>query len=188
MQKKDYDLLELFFIFFISFGLVFIIHLSRIYVLLGAALIIIFLIVLRKERLSKYGVTMNKWKSSLKASLAISIIAVVMLFFIKHFADINTSEFSLWWLVPYIFISVPLQEFVFRGYTQTRLEEATINRSETIILTSFAFAIFHFPSTSLIAMTFVIGLIWGYLFEKYKTLSGSFVSHAILGTYILTNI
>jgi|SRR3989344_3562863 len=188
MQKRDYDLLELFFIFFISFGLVFLFNISIMYVLLGASVIIIFLVFLRKEKLDKYGVTKNHWKNSVKLSLMISIAAVIFLFFVKPFVDINLAEFSLMWLLPYIFISVPLQEFVFRGYVQTRLKEATINRTETIVLASFAFAIFHYPSTSLIVMTFIIGLIWGYIFERYKSLSGSFISHVILGTYILTSI
>ena|SRR3989344_4240258 len=188
IKKRHYNLLELFFIFFVSFGLVFLFNIERMYVLLGAAVIIIFLIFLRKERLNKYGVTKNQWKDSVKLSLVISVAAVIFLFFIKPFVEINLAEFSLVWLLPYIFISVPLQEFVFRGYVQTRLSEATINRTETIVLTSFAFAIFHFPSTSLIVMTFIIGLIWGYIFERYKTLAGPFISHVILGTYILTSI
>src|SRR3989344_3550542 len=172
MQKKDYDLLELFFIFFVSFGLVFIFNLERVYVLFSVSALIIILIILRKQGLQKYGLSLKQWKESMKLSLIISVVALAFLVFIKPFADIGLDKFSLWWLIPYIFISVPLQEFVFRGYTQTRLADATVNKAETIILTSFAFAIFHFPSTSLVAMTFIIGLIWGYLFNKYKTLTG----------------
>ena len=188
MQKRYYDLLELFFIFLVSFGLVFLFQISTVYVLLGAAVIIIFLVFLRKEKLEKYGVTKNHWKESIKLSLMISIAALIFLFFIKPFVDINLAKFSLMWLLPYIFISVPLQEFVFRGYVQKRLGEATINRTETIVLASFAFAIFHYPSKSLIVMTFIIGLIWGYLFEKHKTLAGPLISHIILGTFILTSV
>ena len=87
----------------------------------------------------------------------------------------------------YIFLSVPLQELVFRIGLQGFLQQIFSNRRTMwtpIILTNFLFCSMHVIISPYFALAvFIPGLVWSWLFAKFHNIIGVWVSHAIVGVY-----
>jgi membrane protease YdiL (CAAX protease family) len=98
--------------------------------------------------------------------------------------SVPNENFIAYWLV-----SVPLQEFLFRGYVQSVLRKF-LKPLNTALLASALFAAMHFFNPVpymlvLVTTTFASGLAWGLAYEKERNLIGPIVSHEILGTIML---
>lgn len=84
-------------------------------------------------------------------------------------------------LVFYFAISIPLQEFVFRGYTLVALERWTKNWIVAVILSSTIYAFFHFHYTWKLALAvFPLGLLFGYIKHRTHSLVYAAIAHAIV--------
>jgi uncharacterized protein len=85
--------------------------------------------------------------------------------------------------IMYIFISVPLQELVFRSLCVWRCSLSWRNQWFIIIFTSLNFAFYHiiFNNWQLVIGTFLLSLYWSYWYFKQKDIWTIMVSHALLG-------
>lgn len=84
-------------------------------------------------------------------------------------------------LVFYFAVSIPLQEFVFRGYTLAALERWTKNWSVAVILSSTVYAFFHLHYTWKLALAvFPLGLLFGYIKHRTHSLVYAAIAHAIV--------
>ncbi len=93
------------------------------------------------------------------------------------------AGYLFYWLV-----SIPLQEFLFRGYAQGMLRNK-LPVVQMVLLVSVMFGLSHYfaetPHTLiLMTTTFFAGLAWGYAYEKERNLIGPIFSHLVLGTLI----
>lgn len=86
-------------------------------------------------------------------------------------------------IIAYCLFSVPLQEFIFRGFYISRLEIATKSRAFMIVFTALAFGLMHGPfnSVALVVGTFLIGLFYGWYFLRYRDLPALILSHSLVG-------
>lgn len=95
----------------------------------------------------------------------------------------HKSHFNLLILV-YIAL-VPIQEFVARGCLQGALRNFFLakNRAFLAIITSnLIFALFHGLKTFTFAFAaFLLGIFWGWIYERQKTIIGPSISHALVG-------
>ncbi|MCB9298332.1 MAG: cyclic nucleotide-binding domain-containing protein [Lewinellaceae bacterium] len=88
-------------------------------------------------------------------------------------------------LIIFYIILAPVQELIIRGVLQSvlqRLFEGRYAGIKAILLTNLLFSGFHLHFNPLFAVvTFIPGLLWGYLFYKQGSLVGVSVSHIIIG-------
>lgn len=91
--------------------------------------------------------------------------------------------FGLAHALYYVLLSVPLQEMLFRGLLQTRLE-GLVRPWLAVSIASLAFGLAHLPDAILTALTIPAGLAWGYSFHRRRNLAGPVTSHACLGLYL----
>lgn len=84
----------------------------------------------------------------------------------------------------YVLISAPLQEFVFRSLMFRELN-IYLNRDWIKVLLSaviFSFAHYAYRDLSVLLMTFVAGLLWGFVYLKRPNFWAVAASHAVVGT------
>lgn len=132
----------------------------------------------------RFGLTTNHFRDSLKYNLLITFAGICILTALGFLAGFKSFSLDIRWLVFYLFVSVPLQELIFRGFLQTRLYR--IGEIKAIVLASAAFSAIHFSNILLVMLTLAAGLSWGYSFWKKPNLFGPIMSHFILGTYLFT--
>lgn len=82
---------------------------------------------------------------------------------------------------------VPIQEFVFRGIIQGRLQEFLLGRHKVmraILISNLPFSMIHLHlSFSLAFFAYLSGLFWGWLYSKQKNLIGCSIHHFIVGAW-----
>ena len=142
---------------------------------------------------SEMGITT---KSSLKSvkdvskfTFALFVVGAGLYFlgFGERFNPTETIDFYLF----YIFISSPIQEFLYRGALLKMFAELKINPKRQVIFSSLLYSFTHIIYKDLLTLviTFVLGIIWCHYYQKTKNLLGVSASHAVLGALtILTGI
>ncbi len=87
------------------------------------------------------------------------------------------------WLLIFVFTNAFGEELLFRGLF-LRSHERMVGSRGSVLITALVFAMIHFgvgytPNTlGFVALTFVLGVIWGYLVKKTGSLWGSIIFHA----------
>jgi membrane protease YdiL (CAAX protease family) len=103
---------------------------------------------------------------------------------INTYAQYLYLEHPLAWGIFFVAILPPIfEELAFRGYLFNLLKRVT-NARNTIIATSFLFALVHFSFISIIWI-FPFGLLLGYLRNKYNTLWLGMIIHFIHNLIVL---
>ncbi len=87
----------------------------------------------------------------------------------------------------YIFLSVPIQEIIFRGFYITRLELISKNHLFLMLFSSLIFALLHLPfhSISIIIGTFILGLYTAYCFIHQRNIWVPCIIHASMIYFVL---
>ena len=116
---------------------------------------------------------------SLVTFILIVIGIILSSFKISRFQPSETLSFYLF----YIFISSPIQEFLYRGALTSILQQINFRKSSIILTSSILYSLAHLGYKDLITciLTFLIGLLWHQKYLKTKNLTGVIISHAILG-------
>jgi hypothetical protein len=164
------------------------------FVFIGGSIAIIFGDPLPME---EFGLTLRNYKRSLYESLGVTIPLLLLTLFIKYqlltrtalFPDgklISLTYFDGSYLV-YLLIA-PLQEFIARGVFQEALHRLIASRYNSlwaILITSLLFGAFHIhQSISLAFLAITMGIIWGGLYLRHRTLIGIALSHFLIGTWL----
>ena len=151
---------------------------------------------------STYGITLKDWKRKSLEALAWSIPLLVAIVAAKAWMVGNvpsmqgravfdfgrTTGLSMGSLVTYAALYcafTPVQELCTRGGIQTSLEMFIKGRHaalQAIILSNLMFSLTHLHlSLVTAAIVFPVGLFWGWLYWKQRSLVGVSVSHAFVG-------
>ncbi len=130
----------------------------------------------------RFGVTKRHMPQSLRYNYIITAIGIVVIAALGFLIGFKPLHVDILWLPFYIIISVPVQEFGFRGVIQATLYR--YGRHTSVILTSIVYGAVHFYDPLLVGPTLAAGLAWGYAFYKKPNLLGPIVSHAILGVVL----
>ena len=133
--------------------------------------------------LEKFGITRKHIQGSLKYNAIITLIGIAVISALGLGLGFKQIHLDTSWLAFYIIISVPVQEFVFRGAVQTYLYR--IGNTPAVIAATVLYASIHYYDPLLTFLTLLAGLAWGYAFLKKPNLLGPVISHAILGIYLL---
>ena len=102
----------------------------------------------------------------------------------KYFGLIHDVIDKNWQLLLiYIFISVPLQEFVFRSFCVWRCELSWNSRLFIALFTTGNFAYYHFTfgSWQLVVGVLIINLYWSYWYFRQRNIFAVMLSHALIG-------
>ncbi|KKR09864.1 MAG: Abortive infection protein [Parcubacteria group bacterium GW2011_GWA2_39_18] len=86
-------------------------------------------------------------------------------------------------VIIYSLLSVPLQEFIFRGFYLSRLELVSKNRLFLIFYSALIFMLIHTPfkSIPLDIGAFILGLWWADNFLRYRNLFSIVLIHLFVG-------
>ncbi|MEI6456428.1 MAG: type II CAAX endopeptidase family protein [bacterium] len=161
-----------------------------------AALLIVFrMIRVSRLPLRDFGLTLRGWKRSVKESVSISAVVIGLLVLAKVLANkyspgtfresqiFDLNYFSLSY-ITYIVVA-PLQEFIARGTAQSTLERLFIGKNKgflAIVVTSFLFGSLHVYSSFHLAIAAVLtGWLWGWMYNRQKSLVGVGLSHFLIG-------
>ncbi|MFZ2959008.1 MAG: type II CAAX endopeptidase family protein [Candidatus Ozemobacteraceae bacterium] len=145
--------------------------------------------------LKNFGLTLKGWKRSVAESLTVSAVAIALLMIIKVLANryspgifketqvVNFGYFGFSY-VTYLIVA-PMQEFISRGTVQgtlSRLFVGPYNNFVAIMVTSFLFGALHMcHSIHLSIAALFSSWLWGWMFQRQKTLVGVGLSHFLVG-------
>ena len=159
---------------------------------------------------SAYGFTLKGWGKALVESFLWSIPLLVFIFLIKWvmihydplFHDVplfnvspalapgsqqepNYLLFAI--LVVSYLIFVPVQEIIYRGAMQSTLEQFLLGKHRTlqsILISNLPFSMIHLHLSFLLTIVvYFVGVYWGWMFARQRTLVGCTFSHIVLGLW-----
>lgn len=155
----------------------------KFYLLTGIALLIFILFKLFKVSNKELGITKDNLIKSIKRNLILIVISILIIIGLKvfHVDKYNPTETILFYLF-YVFVSCPIQEFLYRGvfgYFDTNDKYRIL----WIIISSLCYSFVHIIYKDILTcvLTFIIGIIWYILYRKDRNLCGVVLSHIVLG-------
>jgi len=154
--------------------------------------------------LSTFGLTFKNWKKAVFEGIAFTIPFVAVIVAVKwvlihtlpHYMGrpiieglaAMKADPKTWWtfLVIYILLIAPLQEFLSRGGLQGPLEEFLSSKHKVplaILVSNLLFAALHlFMSLEIGLLVFIPGVYFGWLYSRTHNLLGVWIAHALVGT------
>lgn len=155
--------------------------------------------------LSLFGLTLKNWRQSLQEAIVFTCPILLLILMDKWFlnkfaadwhdrslfepftnANLRESYTTLVFinLISYV-VFVPFQELVVRGSVQGPLQEVLSSPHKiflAIVISNILFAVLHSHlSVALSLPIFILGLFWGWLYSRHRTLVGVIVSHWLVG-------
>lgn len=138
---------------------------------------------------SSLGITLVDWRRAMLrvAPLTILLVAAAVALYAVDYSRTNPTEDWLFFLF-YIFISCPIQEFLYRGALTRFGEEIRLPPWGVTLLTSALYGFVHIIYLDIftVVATFLIGLYWWWAYSGARSLVGVSVSHAVLGVVTIT--
>jgi membrane protease YdiL (CAAX protease family) len=150
----------------------------------------IFVTLRRKEKLFSIGLTFENWLMAVIWGIGVSLIIIILnKYFMQNQPLANFGSLGLG-IIYWGFLSFS-QEIFFRGYLQKNLEKSFGNLLG-LIFASCLFAFWHITIRfSLVWMmplsllkVFTIGLLWGFSFQKTRSLIAPCLSHFLVGIFL----
>ena len=155
----------------------------KFYLLTGIATIIYLLFRVFKVSNKELGITKHNLVKSIKRNIPFIVLCLVVVVILKliHVAKYNPNE-SILFYIFYIFVSCPIQEFLYRGVFGYFNINSKCNYL-WIIISSLCYSFVHIVYKDLLTLllTFMIGIIWYILYKKDNNLCGVILSHMVLG-------
>jgi len=161
-------------------------------------ILVIFLLIIRKQKIETIGFSRN----NIKKSLILGIVSACIVFsinFVPNFLKGNELlPFSqlLSSFIFYLLVIALSEEIIFRGYIQTRIYGIIKRRSFAILLTAFMFMIMHIPFqmgiaqmdlTTFVANNFITLMfqfswhfVFNFMYAKYNSLLAPTIFHTVM--------
>ena len=140
--------------------------------------------------------TIRPWRTFGKVILVrFLIIAILMFFYVYYFKReslfnvlLNKPELWLLILFVYSFISVTLQELVYRTFYFYRYESLFSNKRLFLFINAFVFALAHsfLKNWLILLFTFVGGLLFAITYFKTRSTILVCIEHALYGFWLFT--
>lgn len=155
----------------------------KFYILTFIGLIIFIIMKFFKVKNKDLGINKDNILASIKRNLLLMILFVIIIILLKilHIDKYVPNETVLFYLF-YVFISCPIQEFLYRGVFGY-FEINTTNNYLWVIISSLYYSFVHIIYKDIVTciFTFIIGIVWYLLYRKDYNLCGVILSHIILG-------
>ena len=160
----------------------------KFYILVSIGLIVYLLLKLFKVSNKELGITKNNLLKSIKRNIILIILCIIGIIIFKLFNlnKYNPTE-TICFYMFYIFISCPIQEFLYRGvfgYFDMNSKYNFIWLILSSLFYSFIHIIYRDYLTCII--TFIIGIVWYLIYKKDYNLCGVVLSHIVLGILTIT--
>lgn len=133
---------------------------------------------------AKLGLTVENWQSSLLSVVGLTLLFVVLAllayrFGYARFQPTETVSFYLF----YVFISSPVQEFLYRGVTTYFGKSFGLSVWLIVLISSMLYSLVHiiYKDWILVVATFGLGVIWHRVYLKTNSLVGVMFSHSVFG-------
>lgn len=129
------------------------------------------------------GITKGNLDISIKRNILLIVILIIIILIAKLFSfdRYNPNESMMFYLF-YIFISCPIQEFLYRGVFGYFEKKINFRWLWAVVSSAcFAFAHIIYKDYLTCIFTFILGIIWYQLYRKDYNLCGVVLSHIILG-------
>ena len=156
----------------------------KFYILTIVGLLIYLLLRLNKIYNKDLGIRKTNMLKSIKRNIPIVILGfmIIIVFKFLNFDKFIPTE-TIYFYLFYIFISCPIQEFLYRGvfgYFETNLIK---NKYVILFLSSFCYSFVHIIYKDLFTciITFLFGIVLYLLYRKDYNLLGVSISHIIIG-------
>lgn len=114
-----------------------------------------------------------------------TITGILMLLYVAH--ELGYVPASHWWDNPrFVLLFIPisiLQEFAFRGFLVPSLKTIKMSRTMIVVVTTFLFMLIHIiypPLQVALPVSFIGGLAFALMYEKYPNLFLASLAHAAL--------
>lgn len=180
-NKKIFIIINLLYILIPLLILIFpILFKYKFYILLIFGILIYF--IARKSGIKNkdLGIQKKNITKSLLSNLPICVVSIIIIFLMK-ILGLNkfTPNETLYFYLFYIFVSCPLQEFLYRGL----FGYFDNGKNSILLLSSFMYSFVHiiYKDITTIILTFIIGIIWFCVYRRDKNLFGVSLSHCIVG-------
>lgn len=150
-----------------------------------------------KVNLSDWGITTKGWHYGWTHLISITILLPIIAFTIL---SVSSPDLRVWLigfdmlsvsvpmrLVLYAFVSVPIQEFIFRSYLTWRMDKLGFSSKLNITVSSFLFIAGHLPFRSPIMLGVVIitGYVYSRLYVHHRNIFPILLSHAVVGSLLI---
>lgn len=160
------------------------------YVFLFATLIfwigyIVYSVSQNRHLLKYWGLTFTNSKTTLKVLGAVGTVAFLLIIYYglyNHTISFNQNIILILFLYPFWTL---IQQFLIMSLFAGNLKDLTsvkLNDFTIIIITSVLFGVVHFPSVTLIVVTFFMALLYTYLFLKERNIIPLGLFHGVLGS------
>lgn len=130
------------------------------------------------------GITVQNTKKAIIHILPLTIVLAIIGIgiWISGYSRITPNEQWSFFLF-YVFISSPVQEFLYRGVLEAVLDKYKLPYMARMVISTALYSFVHiiYRDWLTILLTFMIGLIWYFCYQKTKNLVGVSISHAVLG-------
>ena len=178
---------------------------SWVYLLILVGPVLVF-VLKSGEPMANFGVTTFNWKRSviegLVLSLGIIVLGFGLLSLLGHLGWVPKTNISLpgflyvmlirnFFMLFLYFINSYAQEFLARGVFQNSIQRAFEDKKgwKSVLLASFIFGVAHIPyGATLVGVTLVSGIFFGFLFMRHKNLLGVSIVHSMLGSFLFSPV
>lgn len=116
------------------------------------------------------------------APVTIALLAAAIGVFLTGGSRFVPTE-GVWFYAFYILVSCPIQELLYRGVLPVAVARWSGGFVAQLIVSSALYSFVHviYRDWPTLALTFVIGAIWFFLYSRARNLLGVAVSHIVLG-------
>ncbi len=156
----------------------------KFYILVVVGLLIYLLFKINKVSNKELGISKSNIIKSLKRNIPIILILIitVIVFRLFNLNKYNPTE-TIYFYLFYIFISCPIQEFLYRGIFGYFEKSLVKNKYIILIISSILYSFVHiiYKDYLTCTLTFLFGIVLYLLYRKDYNLFGVSISHIILG-------
>lgn len=145
-----------------------------------------------------FGLQFKNFFPAVKAILKPTLLAIGVIYVLFYFwrplvtiplliQEVKLLPSSLVLILKYLFISVPLQEILFRAYLINRVGLVFPNKSFVRLYSTVIFMFIHTPINNffLTLGTLILGWLWAGNFLKFKNIFSVIISHTLIGLVYL---
>ena len=160
----------------------------KFYILTIVGLLVYILFRTNKVSNKELGISKSNIVKSLKRNIPIILIFIitVIIFRLFNLNKYNPTE-TIYFYLFYIFISCPIQEFLYRGIFGYFEKNLIKNKYIILLISSIMYSFVHIIYKDYLTciLTFIFGIILYLLYRKDYNLFGVSISHIILGIFTI---
>lgn len=156
----------------------------RFYVLEVITVLLFIYAKLTKATFKQLGFRVDNFKESFIKLLPVTIgLSLTMLLVYALDASKPALYGTLVFYIFYVFISSPSQEFIYRSFLFHLFSKIDLSKSQRILFSSLLYSFVHiiYLDVATLVVTFLIGLYWGYHYDRFRNWYSVSLSHSILG-------